>query len=137
MTSIRIAIACCAILIAVPSFAQTVVRELITAGGKRMDADQIRSALSGKRMTGLQKDGYLTDFNLSANGWLSGVVHPPQGKLSVNGSWSVKDGHYCMDIIYPNGRNRFCNAMFQIDQQFFVAEEDPSDDALLRQRKLE
>ena len=112
--------------VASQSFAQSTLQEVVDAGGKRLTTEQLQALMPDKQFTGKMGRGYDTEFNLAKDGSFKGYVYPDGKTVATWGSWKIEEDSYCMDMRYqPNGSNKFCNSVYEVNGKYFVTGAKP------------
>src|SRR5437762_2677074 len=98
--------------------AQSTVKEMLDAGGKRLDAAELKSLVPGSTLSGRGSGGSAGveqfAFKMKEGGGLDGTF----GMNNVSGSWEIRDpGILCMNL----GTIKPCQAVYLHGGKYFIA----------------
>ena len=125
--------------------AQSTVGELLAAGAKKLNGEEVKKLVSGTRMTGVVSaagsDERPVDFSMHANGRIDGTALSTKfggPYLGVTGAWDVNEkGALCMDTKFSNGKDAHgCTVIFSFMDKYFAASSKDKEGAKLMTRSF-
>ena len=118
--------------VAVSAHAQYRVSEIVAKGGQVMTAEQIRSEIVGRTVSGLSENGIQFELVLDPGGRLEGMMYTPRGAGGAAGSWSVNaKNQVCTDFVFSltGGKIRRCNWYWKVGDEYFATNSRTDDEA--------
>ena len=112
--------------------AQYKVSEIVARGGQVMTAEQIRTEIVGRTVSGTTENGFQFDLVLDPAGKLQGMVYTPRGASGLTGTWALTSrNQVCTDFVFTiNGtRARRCNWYWKAEGEYFATNSRLDDDA--------
>lgn len=112
--------------------AQYKVSEIVAKGGQVMTAEQIRTEIVGRTISGSTENGFQFELVLDAAGKLEGMVYTPRGASGLAGTWTLTPkNQVCTDFVFTiNGtRARRCNWYWKAEDEYFATNSRLDDDA--------
>jgi hypothetical protein len=108
--------------------AQSTLGELLDAGGKKLSKEEVRTVLSGARVTGPSTTGAATEYTYKADGSFSGNLKTSADwATGVVGTWSVDEsGKLCARWTLTKNSKGFdgCFFYFANRDQYYLSESD-------------
>jgi hypothetical protein len=120
-------VACLAALAQAQEPPTLTVAELLADKAKLIERDELKTLVTGSRMTGFTfREGqtYPVDFQFKADGKFTGTVSPQSGNVGVSGNWNINDkGQFCYKGFYTNrpGMLDTCLFIFLRGTQHYTA----------------
>jgi len=132
------------VVMSTSALAQSTLGELLDAGGKRMAAADVASALSGASVDGPTKPGGMLRADFKADGSFSGTVQGPSGgkPTGIVGTWAVDaNGKLCTEFTLTATatgmrKDSSCGYYFKNGDQYYVTESGTDRSALLLKRTI-
>ncbi|HVE48146.1 MAG TPA: hypothetical protein VNG69_00850 [Casimicrobiaceae bacterium] len=120
------------------AIAQSLLGEVIDAGGKRMSGEQFRNEIVQRSIAGLTPSGGKIEMMYAMNGTIAGVgalssqpVTSHTMHAQVSGTWAIDDGdRVCttLKIFDPVGFTAIlparCQAWFKLGDAYFISDSD-------------
>jgi hypothetical protein len=128
----KILLAAFVMLAAGAAQAQYKVSEIIAKGGQVMTAEQIRSELAGRTVSGVSENGFQFELMLDPAGKLEGMIYTPRGAGGANGTWSVNArNQVCTDFVFSltGNKARRCNWYWKVGDEYFATNSRTDDEA--------
>lgn len=108
-------------------FGQNTIGELVAAGGKQLNKEEVLTTFSGASASGPLANGGETQIDWNANGSVSGYMTNATGRRgSIYGTWKVdNEGKICRELtikFYESSQVKDCFPVFRLgDQIYFPA----------------
>ena len=129
---IRLATLVVGLLAAAGAHAQYKVSEIVARGGQVMTAEQIRTEIIGRTISGATENGFQFELVLEPAGKLDGMVYTPRGASGLSGTWALTPkNQVCTDFVFTINGNRAkrCNWYWKAEGEYFATNSRLDDDA--------
>ncbi|MGQ0655953.1 MAG: hypothetical protein ACT4P4_27480 [Betaproteobacteria bacterium] len=129
---IRYAVLLGGLLVAAGADAQYRVSEIVAKGGQVMTAEQIRSEIVGRKVSGMTENGFQFELVLEPSGKLEGMLYTPRGAGGIDGKWSLNDkNQVCTDFVFSLTRAHIqrCNWYWKAGGEYYATNSRTDDQA--------
>jgi uncharacterized protein DUF995 len=107
--------------------AQSTVGEVLDAGGKKLNKDELVKLIAGANVSGQTQGGGQFQTEYKADGTFTGTMQSQQMKgVARFGTWTVDDaGSFCTEITSSRGasgarQDKSCGYYYKIGDKYFV-----------------